>query len=382
MGIRQHLHPCAPFPHRLRRFRAEAQLRFALAATAVTAACGTETSGRESEVLSIVDLPRVDGGSAGRDAAPAPLPRYGGVNLAGAEFAPTKVPGTVAIDYTFPTASHIDYFLGKQARIFRLPILWRRVQPTEKGPLDGAYLAAIDAVVAHTTGKGALVVLDVHDYGRYGGKTLGDQVPNATFADLWGKLGAHFRGNSSVIFGLMNEPHEQDVTAWLGAANAGIAAIRGAGAKNLITVPGLHWTSADFWERSGSTALGNVVDPGDNYVFEVHQYLDSDGSGTHDTCVSATIGSERLTAFTAWARSKKKRAFLGEFAGGRNDLCAQALADILRYLEANPDVWFGSTYWAGGAWWPANYPFSVAPTDGSDRPQMAFLAAHWAKLPR
>ena len=85
MGIRQHLHPCAPLPHRLRRFRAEAQLRFALAATAVTAACGTETSGRESEVLSIVDLPRVDGGSAGRDAAPAPLPRYGGVNLAGAE---------------------------------------------------------------------------------------------------------------------------------------------------------------------------------------------------------------------------------------------------------------------------------------------------------
>lgn len=53
----------------------------------------------------------------------------------------------------------------------------------------------------------------------------------------------------------------------------------------------------------------NIVDPANNYAFELHQYLyftiitrflfyykrylDSDSSGTSGTCVSATIGSER-----------------------------------------------------------------------------------------
>lgn len=70
----------------------------------------------------------------------------------------------------------------------------------------------------------------------------------------------------------------------------------------------------------------------------MHQYLDSDGSGTHDACVSATIGSERLQAATAWLRRHGKKGLLGEFAGAVNAPCQAAVRDMLAFIDANNDV--------------------------------------------
>ncbi len=67
-----------------------------------------------------------------------------------------------------------------------------------------------------------------------------------------------------------------------------------------------------------NTNLGSLTDSENKLVYEMHQYLDSDGSGTSATCVSATIGSERLKAATQWLKTNKKLAILGEFAGGAN----------------------------------------------------------------
>lgn len=70
----------------------------------------------------------------------------------------------------------------------------------------------------------------------------------------------------------------------------------------------------------------------------MHQYLDSDGSGTHDTCVSATIGSERLQAATQWLRSNGKKGMIGEFAGSTNSQCQAAVRDMLAFIDKNTDV--------------------------------------------
>jgi endoglucanase len=51
---------------------------------------------------------------------------------------------------------------------------------------------------------------------------------------------------------------------------------------------------------------------------EMHQYLDSDGSGTSPTCVSSTIGAERLADATTWLQSNGLRGFLGEIGTGSN----------------------------------------------------------------
>ena len=53
----------------------------------------------------------------------------------------------------------------------------------------------------------------------------------------------------------------------------------------------------------------------------MHQYLDSDGSGTSPTCVSSTIGAERLQAATQWLQQNGLKGFLGELGAGSNGTC-------------------------------------------------------------
>lgn len=50
----------------------------------------------------------------------------------------------------------------------------------------------------------------------------------------------------------------------------------------------------------------------------MHQYLDSDGSGTSTVCVNNTIGVNRLTAATEWLLANNKKGLLGEIGTGSN----------------------------------------------------------------
>lgn len=95
----------------------------------------------------------------------------------------------------------------------------------------------------------------------------------------------------------------------------------------------------------------------------MHQYLDSDGSGTSATCVSETIGQERVTGATEWLRDNGKKGIIGEFAGGANDVCKAAVTGMLDYMAQNADVWKGAVWWAAGPWW-GDYMFSMEPEDG------------------
>ena len=206
-------------------------------------------------------------------------------------------------------------------------------------------------------------------------------MPDASFADLWKKLASEFSANDRVIFGLMNEPHDMPTEQWRDAAQAAIDAIRAAGATNLLFVPGNDWTGAlgwtsDAYGTSNAVAMLTIRDPRDRYAFEAHQYLDAGNSGTSNTCVSATVGSERIAAFADWLHAHGKRGFLGEFGVGRNATCYAALDDMLSRIDAHRDVWTGWTYWAAGAWWASDYEFSIEPSAGSDAPQMATLLKH------
>ena len=245
---------------------------------------------------------------------------------------------------------------------------------------DGG-LGRLDDIVSYVTGKGARAIVDVHNYARYNASIIGSgTVSSANLGDFWGKMAAHYAGNSRVIFGLMNEPHDIDVNDWLTAANSAIAAIRTAGATNLILVPGTNWTGAASWTTSNSEMIG-VVDSGNNYAYEVHQYLDSDSSGTHTTCVSTTIGTERLTTFVSWLISHGKKGFLGEFGAGlvtntkaQDQTCATALDAMLTLIESRPDLWLGWSYWSGGPLWSNSFSFSIA--DNATPWQLTLLDAH------
>ena len=292
-----------------------------------------------------------------------------GVNLAGAEFG--SPPGALNINYTFPTTTELLYYANSGVNCIRLPFLWERIQPVLGGPLDAAHVAWLkNFLIFHPNMN---ILLDVHNYGRYGGKIIGVDGPtNAQFADLWSKLAIQLPFKNAV-FGLMNEPHDQDTLTWLGSANAAIAAIRATGATNLITVPGTSWTGAWSWTTSDNAAVMiGIIDPGNNFVYEVHQYFDIDGSGSNPDAVSATIGSERLQNVTAWARKNNVKLLLGEFGAANNPTMLAALADCVAYMNNNSDIWLGWTYWAGGPWW-GNYMYSIEPLAGIDSAQMNIL---------
>ena len=303
-----------------------------------------------------------------------------GVNLAGAEFG-SNVPGVFGTDYTYPTHTEIDYYASKGMGVIRLPFLWERMQRAEFAALDATELGRLDDVVNYATGKGLKIEIEPHNFGYGFGALIGSaQTPNSAFADLWSKLALHFQSNSNVVFGLMNEPHDQSASAWLGSANAAIAAIRSAGAVSQeILVPGSYWDGAWTWTSTDNdTVIGTgVQDSAHNFAFEVHQYLDADGSGTHPGAVSATIGVERLTAITQWAEATGNHLFLGEVGVTTDQTSLTAFDGMLTYMQQHANAWEGVTYWAGGPWW-GNYMFSIEPQNGVDKPQMTILVQHLA----
>jgi endoglucanase len=324
--------------------------------------------------------------------SPLPLSAqvFTGVNLAGAEFGETVLPGSYGTHYIYPTPAEIDYYLGRGMNAVRIPFRWERLQPRLGGPLDATELARLRAITGEATQRGVHVVLDPHNYARYFGALVGSAaVSNAAFADFWSRLAAEFADDPAVIFGLMNEPHDIPTQQWLSAANAAIAAIRAAGAHNLILVPGngssgAHSWADDWYGEPNASAMTRVVDPIQNFAFEVHQYLDGNSSGTSPAIVSPTIGSERLAGFTAWLRANGYRGWLGEFAvareqigGATGQIGDEALVDMLDYIRDNEDVWLGLTWWAGGPWW-GDYMFTLEPQQlgqpgETDRPQMAVV---------
>lgn len=306
---------------------------------------------------------------------------FRGVNLAGAGFDSETLPGRYGVNYIYPTHAEMDYFLAKRMNIFRLPFRWERLQPRLFESFNAAELDRMDNFVTQATRRGATVILSPQNSARYYGQLIGSPAaPTTALVDFWGRLAAHYQSNPQVIFSVMNEPHTMPTETVRDLANSAISAVRRRGATNLVLISGNGWSGAHSWNQTwygtaNGVAMLGITDPGQNYAFEVNQYLDDDASGATDTCVSQTIGSQRLTEFTNWLREHQQRGFLGKFAGGRNETCLAALDDMLTYLDGNSEVWLGWTYWAAGPWW-GDYSFSLEPLGGQDRPQMIPLSRH------
>ena len=223
----------------------------------------------------------------------------------------------------------MDYFGSKGMNVIRLPFRWERLQQSANASFNTTEFNRLNAFVSAATAKDVSVILDPHNFARYypdpgnyqssSQGLVGSDVPNSVFGNFWFRVADVYRTNGRVIFNLVNEPNTMPTEQWVSAANAAIAAIRAAGATNLILVPGNAWTGAWTWNQNwygtpNAQAMLNIVDPGNNYAYDVHQYLDSNGSGGSTNIVSPTIGAERLAGFTQWLRNNNRKGFLGEFA--------------------------------------------------------------------
>ena len=300
------------------------------------------------------------------------LPKYYGVNLPTAGFG--HLPGVYGKDYVFDSRRTAAPFLAMGMTAVRVAVRWERLQPVADAPLDPVELARLDHAIEGFNGF-QLIIIDVHNYARYRHHKL-DEASGSQLADLWSKLAVHYRSDPRIAFAIMNEPHDIGAHVWRNIAEQVVAAIRQTGAKNLVLVPGTNWSGGHSWNKGGddsnAVAMKGFSDPGRNFVFEIHQYLDIDSSGTHDDCLDEDVGPRRLAGVTNWLRAQHAKAFLGEFGVPPTPVCLRALDHLLEFLNANGDVWLGWTYWAGGARWH-NYPYSIQPEGGQEKPQAAVL---------
>ncbi len=308
-----------------------------------------------------------------------------GVNLAGPAFGaqnPSSVPGVVGTDYVYPNHGEIDYFASKGMNVFRLSFLMERLQHSQGGAFDAAELARIDDVVNYSASKGIKVILDPHNFGAAWGNDIGTSgTPASSLTTFNAKLAEHYKDTPSVIFGIMNEAHNQSATQWEPIVQDSVNAIRAAGATSQeILVPGTYWQNAKDWTNSdNATVMGKVQDPNHNMAFELHVYFDASSGGTDPAAASPTIGVERITDATKWAEATGNRLFLGEFGASQQSTSLAALSNMLTYMDQHSGAWQGGTEWAAGPWWGDDM-YSIEPTGGpgnyTDKPQMGILTQH------
>src|SRR5215471_101751 len=93
--------------------------------------------------------------------------QYAGVNLSGAEFGETTLPGTFNSTYTWPTAAEITYYKSKGMNFIRLPFRWERLQHTNHAALDATEFNRMNAFVTNATRQGVFVLLDPHNFLLY-----------------------------------------------------------------------------------------------------------------------------------------------------------------------------------------------------------------------
>lgn len=216
-------------------------------------------------------------------------------------------------------------------------------------------------------------ILDPHNYMRYNnpssqpmsGSVIGNSSdPEAAtteqFAEFWGELASRFVDNERVLFGIMNEPHDMPTELVFKNNQAAVDAIRATGAKNLILVPGNNWSGGHSWTQNwggdllpNSEFMGKIEDPENNWVLDIHEYLDTDYSGTKNECVNPY--DVAMAELTAWLKENKLKAMVTEFGGSDTEQCAEMLTDALEYLETNEE-YIGWTAWAAGPFWGSNSP--------------------------
>ncbi|KAI7301867.1 Endoglucanase [Hortaea werneckii] len=297
--------------------------------------------------------------------------KYAGVNIAGLDFG-CSTDGTCTVsgvsDPGDDGISQMKHFVNDDGlNAFRLPAGWQYlVNDNLGGTLDSSNFGTYDNLMQGCLDVAEMCILDIHNYARWNGQIVGQGGPtNKEFASLWSQLATKYADNDKVVFGVMNEPHGVDIDSWADSVQAAVTAIRKAGATSQkILLPGNDWTHASMSVSDGSAAALNKItnEDGstDNLIFDVHQYLDSDGSGTHTECT--TSNADTFKSFGDWLRKNNRQAMLTETGGGPNaDSCLTDMCEQFDVLNNYSDVYLGWTGWAAGAF-EAGYEISETPS--------------------
>lgn len=221
-----------------------------------------------------------------------------GVNHSGAQYACAEGWGLFDAPATDATITAMKAWGVNAVRVPLNETCWLGSTQLKAGMRGSTYRNAIAAWVNKLTTAGLRVIVDAH-WTQTSAKMATDQrvMPTRAFAPLyWRSVAATFKNNPAVIFDLFNEPYpdrNRDTTAaWKCVRDGGVCpgvnfvtagmqelvlAVRSAGAKNVILVPGPEYAgSLTRWLEY------KPVDPANQLAASVHIYGQPLGSPYDD----------------------------------------------------------------------------------------------------
>ncbi|ETO93292.1 glycoside hydrolase family 5 protein [Legionella oakridgensis] len=356
--------------------------------------------------------------AANYDLKPAKQGKYWdftGINLSGLEFSksidPFVIPNLSAADINTINSdlNAINAFIKQGTNTVRIPLHWGYLQLQGPGKGDiyaDYYNHYVRPLLQTLTHAKIYTIIDLHAYMRYSqfgkqyaGCGMDGPCPDGTlitdskaYEDVWKKLYALIKNDSTIdqhyiMIDLVNEPvGVPDDKVFTIQANL-IKMLRQQGFEGYILVEGNAWSGLHSWATeqwqgsNGQTYTNATLFTRENFnkagiydlskiIINVHQYLDSNFSGTQDSCQQdlSTIGPSgfNLMAFVDYLQQNQFKAMVTEFGVGRNsDSCTPALIEFMNYLKDNSakdkeSGFMGWTIWSVGHGW-GNYNLRVTP---------------------
>ena len=342
--------------------------------------------------------------------------QFEGINLSGLEFGktidPVVIPNLSQADSSTTNSdlSDTQAFINAGMNTVRIPLSWGYLQLGGAGVgtlnLDyyNNYVKPLLETLTHTK---IYTIVDMHAYMRYSkfgeqysGCGMDGPCPDGTlvldemaYQSLWGQLIDLIQKDPGIdkeyiVIDLMNEPVRIPDDKVFTIQASLINMLREKQFNGYILVEGNSWSGLHSWtteqwngqdgqmytnatlftranfEKAGIIDLSKIL-------INVHQYLDSDYSGTHDNCLQDldTTGPNgfNLNAFVDYLATNQLQAIVTEFGAGRDaSSCAAPLGKFITYMKDNTSKnrgygFAGWTIWATGHGW-GDYNLRVKPT--------------------
>lgn len=342
--------------------------------------------------------------------------QFTGVNLSGLEFGktidPFVIPNLSITDTPSPNSDLKDTqaFLDAGMNTVRLPLSWGYLQldGAGKGTINRAYYDNyVKPLLQTLTHAHVYTIIDLHAYMRYSlfgeqysGCGMSGNCPDGTlildesaYQSVWGQLmdiilSDPLIDTDYILVDLMNEPVDVPDDSVFTLQTAVIKTLRDKQFNGYILVEGNHWSGLHSWTtgqwrgQDGQVYTNATLFTRDNFIkagitdlskiiINVHQYLDSNYSGTHDDCQqnlnSTGPSGFNLDAFVDYLQTNQLQAMVTEFGTGRNaSSCREPLSQFMTYLKEHSSNkkaygFLGWTIWSTGHGW-GDYNLRVKPT--------------------
>ncbi len=234
---------------------------------------------------------------------------------------------------------------------------WLGINGAPTSYSGATYQQAIVAYVNLLNTNGLIAIVDLHWNAPGAGQATGQlQMADADHAPaFWTSVANTFKGNSSVVFDLYNEPHDVSWPCWrdggtcsgVGYTVAGmqslVTAVRNTGATNVLMLGGLAYANdiSQWLTYKPSDPLGNLA-----ASWHVYNFNACNNTGCYDSQVAPVAGQVPLVA--------------GET--GEND-CAHGFVDtLMAWLDAHGGSYLG---WAWNTFDCGGFPALISNYDGT-----------------